>query len=576
MSLFLNRMDELSNRQYGENGHAELPFSNTSMELLVQLNFQFVRCDKNKLNELKEKYTVFLTNVLKEKNYTVLNLAYRMVGYTRDLIDGKGEYAFSYMMLDVWFNTIYENPALYALEKFVILNDGEHPYGSWKDIKGFINYLFETTGYSFEVIFQKYEKLINGFIGLINEQLRKDIINMDLDPSKVSLCAKWVPRETNRSLTSFYKELAVDFYKKDNFSVKKSKMNYRKNVLSKLNKFLDTIQVKMCDKQWATIDHKKTPSVALKRNKKALLNLKKDGEQRSEEEDRIICAENFKKYIESIVKDDKKELKGKRVGANEYVKEAIRIINSWGEPVTQCEIDVLNLQWKNLMTTITPKLNGCIVMADVSGSMEGDPMNACIALSAVIQEISTFGRRVLTFSYEPSWVNLDKATTFIDVVREIKKAPWGVNTNFYKAFQLIIDVINTTNPPPFEEVENLMLVILSDMQIDQADRNYASMHDGISTKFKEVGLKVYGKELSPPLLVYWNLRSTDGMPCATTEKGVIMMSGFSPVILNSFCEKGVDSLKNYTPENMFIEQLNSKRYDCLGNFIDNFVKDFDE
>jgi hypothetical protein len=551
-------MDNFTQSIYGENDHAEIPFSVSSLEELVQLNFQFVRCDKNMLNKLKKQYSDLLTKALTEKDYKVLNLAYRMVGYTRDLIYGKGEYAISYMMIDVWHN-IVNSAASFLLRNFVSFANEEHPYGSWKDIKGFIGYLLKVNN---DDIYIKYHFLINNIIVLINTQLKYDLYYINIDPSKVSLCAKWVPRETNCSLKMFYEKLAVHYYKNEQFSVKKSKMYYRKNVLSKLNKFLDTVQIKMCGKSWATIDHNKTPSIALKRNKTALLNLKKNKEQRSDDDDRIICAENFKKYIESVIKDDKKEMKGKRVGVNEYVAEALKTSS-----MTQHEIDVLNLQWKNFMKTITPSLNGCIVMADVSGSMNGDPLNACIGLSAVIQEISTFGRRVLTFSETPTWVNLDNVTDFISVVSKIRKAHWGTTTNFYKAFQLIIDVIKQKPHPPIADVENLMLVILSDMQINQADKNYSSMYDGISSQFKELGLNIYGKELSPPLLVFWNLRSTNGMPCATTEKGVIMMSGFSPVILNSFCEKGIDVLKNYTPENMFIEQLKNKRYDCLGEYI---------
>ena len=39
------------------------------------------------------------------------------------------------------------------------------------------------------------------------------------------------------------------------------------------------------------------------------------------------------------------------------------------------------------------------------------------------------------------------------------------------------------------------------------------------------------------------------------------MSGFSPALLNVFCEKGVEGLREYTPFNTLIESLKNERYD---------------
>ena len=42
-----------------------------------------------------------------------------------------------------------------------------------------------------------------------------------------------------------------------------------------------------------------------------------------------------------------------------------------------------------------------------------------------------------------------------------------------------------------------------------------------------------------------------------------MMSGYSPVLLNAFIEKGMDALAEFSPETMFLEMMNKSRYDCL-------------
>jgi hypothetical protein len=42
-----------------------------------------------------------------------------------------------------------------------------------------------------------------------------------------------------------------------------------------------------------------------------------------------------------------------------------------------------------------------------------------------------------------------------------------------------------------------------------------------------------------------------------------MLSGFSPVLLNTFCEKGMDVLKDLTPYAILLESLNKPRYNNI-------------
>jgi len=41
------------------------------------------------------------------------------------------------------------------------------------------------------------------------------------------------------------------------------------------------------------------------------------------------------------------------------------------------------------------------------------------------------------------------------------------------------------------------------------------------------------------------------------------MSGFSPVLLNQFCEKGLDALQSATPWSIIQSMLSNKRYDIM-------------
>jgi hypothetical protein len=47
------------------------------------------------------------------KQYLII--LYKMIGYTRDIIDGKGEYELSYMMILTWYE-VYPELALFAIK----------------------------------------------------------------------------------------------------------------------------------------------------------------------------------------------------------------------------------------------------------------------------------------------------------------------------------------------------------------------------------------------------------------------------------------------------------------------------
>ena len=209
-----------------------------------------------------------------------------------------------------------------------------------------------------------------------------------------------------------------------------------------------------------------------------------------------------------------------------------------------------------------------IAMVDVSGSMDGDPMHAAIALGIRVAEKSKLGQRVMAFSAVPSWVNLEQHDDFVSMVETICKCPWGLNTNFYAASTLILDAIIDSKLTP-EEVEDMVLAIFSDMQIDQADTtsDKSSMYNIIKEKYAAAGMRLYGKPFKPPHILLWNLRSTDGFPCLSTQPSVSMMSGFSPVLLNVFCEQGIHAFHSCTPWSILIKTLENDSYKIMGDKI---------
>jgi hypothetical protein len=303
------------------------------------------------------------------------------------------------------------------------------------------------------------------------------------------------------------------------------------------------------------------------KQKKAFLNLKADGEQRSELDDRIICANQFEEFVAKASRNEC-EIKGKRIGLNDFTKEALKLINAGS--VYGTEADILNAQWVN-NSLQTGALGKMIAMVDVSGSMDGEPLYAAIALGIRVAEKSMLGKRVLTFSALPTWINLDGHDSFIDMVQHINKSEFGLNTNFFKALMLILDSI-VANKMAAEDVEDMVLAIFSDMQIDDAmGEEDNTMMGVIESRYSEAGIKVCGKPYKPPHILFWNLRSTSGFPTMSLQKNASMMSGFSPALLNLFCDEGLTALQSCSPWSLLIKALANDRYKVLDTKIREFL-----
>jgi hypothetical protein len=564
MSAIISALDNYTSSQIGENGSIEYTWSNSIRERIVQLSFQLTRTrDQDSINNLgvqtekilKDLATSYKSSSISREEYIeYMSLLYRMIGHTRDLVDGKGEYALSYILLGVWHKQ-HPELAKFAFRHFVLSPEGStdfHPYGSWKDVK----YLYKQN---------KFSPLVKYGMQLLLDQLKTDSIS-----DNPSLAAKWVPRE-NSQFSELFTELAIDYFyeytstaKTDDSRKKaiiKAKMDFRK-LISSLNKKLETVQIKQCGLRWSEIDPSKQTSITMHKQKRAFLNVDKKGQQRHELSDRIVCANKFKEFAEKAVNGEV-EVKGKRIGLNDFTSEALDLIQS-GRMVSS-EASILNAQWFD-NSKQTGALGKIIGMVDVSGSMNGDPMNAAIALGIRVAEKSMLGKRLLTFSASPSWVNLSGQDTFVEMVQTVSRAEWGMNTNFAAALNMILDAIITKKLKP-EDVEDMVLSIFSDMQMDQADPKSKSLMDSIEKKYADAGQRLWGNPFKTPHILFWNLRSTSGFPTLSTEKNCSMMSGFSPALLNLFCEEGLEALQSCTPWSIFVKSLDNERYKILDQHI---------
>jgi hypothetical protein len=608
--------------QYGKNNHVEYKGIDTSLETLqekiLQFSFQLVRTSSDHGISAVAKDTREILNIIMSgiknanegsgsdsDNYNYKKcvdmgvIMFKLLAQTRDIISGKGEYMLFYVMLLEWakidfrfFEYVIET-LVYDTQDEAYGTDGvditenitkskNHPLGSWKDMKYFLTYMKEnllgvSSGVDSQKNSQLYSKFVDKVVNFINEQVRIDAVNLEKGGTSFSLAARWVPREKSKKFGWLYYYLAINYshnqipldvsHPSYERAVNRAFMIYRK-VISAINKKLDTTQVKQCNGNWDEIDFNNVTSITMHKQTNSFLNLKKDGKTtRCNLESRINCKYNYEEYLQDVV-DGKSKIKGKRISIIDFVKSAIDYkINSL--PSDSPVVTALNEQWKS-NSLQNNNLGNFIAMADVSGSMTEDnsnPLHSAIGLSIRVAEKSVLGPRILTFSERPTWIQLgtQDSDTFVKQVTKVMTSSWGMTTDFYLALDLIRQGIED-NKLSREVAENLVLVVFSDMQMNNASKSIndlserATLFENIKQLFAKMGERLYGQPCKAPHIVFWNLRKTTGFPSLSTDNNVSMMSGFSPALLNVFCEKGVEGLQQYTPWNTLLESLNNKRY----------------
>lgn len=580
-SSFIAAMDKHTPTQSGENGHSEYTWSHNPSEKITQFYFQLVRCkDKsglsdlaNQLNDMISFFKTPSTDSTTPTHLTELVDLYRLIGHTRDVVEGKGERMLTYIQILVW-NKHFPDLAKSAFTSLVTADGDTHQYGSWNDVKYFCQAVKDfNPDYTSDA-------LITHAIHLLAEQLKADLVEFksDKENKKISLAVKHAPREGSkfdwifRRLASYiypYAEIARSG-KKERKAVKAAYTQLRQNYYSPLNKYIETVEVKMADSTglWSEIDYSHVPSKALGKYTKAWLNQTKKNEERSSKEDRRQAALNYKAHIDAAKnkKDqpDAPKVHGKRCEIYDLVKSALT-----AEDVTTR--DQINLQWQDQGKS-TVNLENVIAMVDTSSSMKCDdntPLYNAIGLGIRIAEKASpaFRNRVLTFNSRPEWFSFANCPTddFVAKVNRVRNALWGSTTDIYAAFKLILDVVKENNIPA-ADVANMTLVILSDMQINSTEKNTDTLYARIKALYMSAGFE------TPPHVVFWNLRKTTGFPTKSDVKNVTMISGFSSVVLNHFCQKGVDVLKNYSGYIMFQEIVGSERYakleECIRKYFE--------
>lgn len=356
-------------------------------------------------------------------------------------------------------------------------------------------------------------------IKLFREQMFNDAGNVN-----PSLLFKWLPSENTSSIKT--RKIARALRKYLGLSSKK----YRK-VLTMGRKQLNLIETQMSNKKWKEIDYSKIPSKSNLKYKKAF---------RKHDEER------YDKFLESV---DKGEAKINT--STLYPYEIVRKARNENDKT-------LDTLWNNLPNYVKEDDKG-IVVADVSGSMDGDPINVSISLAMYFAErnVGPFKNKFITFSESPELQEV-KGNNLNQKITNLNNAHWDMNTNIQAVFDLILNT-SIQNKVPQKELPSTIYII-SDMEFDEASGRYYGNDD--KTNYQVIREKYTNAGYEMPQLVFWNVDSRqNNTPVEQNEEGVILVSGCSPSIFKMVMDKT-------TPIKFMKTVLNSERY----NKIDEVLK----
>jgi len=340
-------------------------------------------------------------------------------------------------------------------------------------------------------------------------------LGQDKESKTPSLLAKWLPTVN----ASSEKTRAKAKWFMGQLGYAKKEIEYRKMVRD-IRKKIKTVEEKMSARKWDEIEYSTVPSQASRIYKDAF---KKHDEVR------------YGKFIEKAVKGE--------VKINAATLYPYQIYKS----VESNYSTALEALWNQLPDYTQGK--NALVVADVSGSMNGDPISVSVSLALYFAERNKgkFQDWFVTFSQEPKLQKI-QGKTLLEKFNSIERSQWDMNTDLQAVFDLILNVAMRDGVPASDMPETLY--IISDMEFDQACTH--------RTNFEMIAKKYLAARYKLPTIVFWNVdaRSGKNVPVQKNQDGVALVSGFSPVIFKI-------AVENKNPEQIMLETVNSERYSVI-------------
>ena len=348
---------------------------------------------------------------------------------------------------------------------------------------------------------------------LIGTELEKEVLDLIVNGLEKGdgLCSKWIPRK------------GVVFNK-----IRQRMKTTPKDLRQLLVRLSNTVEQKMCAREWQNIEYSKVPSLAMSRYTNVFK--RKD-------------SEGFSSYLQSLIKGETK------VNASAlYPYDVIKTLQHGNQGLA-------NEQWKALPNYMEGCRERILPVVDVSGSMSSSIggngnltcMDVSISLGIYISERNegVFKDHFITFSKKPQLHKL--VGNLKERFLQLQNASWGMNTDLEAVFTLILNKAKESNVSESEMPTKVL--ILSDMEFDEAQGGSFTAQEMIREKYESSGYKM-------PDIIYWNIQSRNSnFPVRFDEKGTALISGLSPSIV-----KSVLSGEEVSPIKIMEQTLNKDRY----------------
>lgn len=420
------------------------------------------------------------------------DLTMRTLFYSRDIRGGQGERE--------TFRTFIRTLAEFSPANVNNVIQYIPTYGRWDDLYALVGTPCEDTVWA-----------------LIRHQW-----GMDVASDKPSIMAKWLASVTTSS------NVTRGFGRATAKALDLTERNYRKT-LSALRAKIGVIEQKMSSGDWEDINYEHVPSQANMLYKTAFYKHEPTRRQA---------------YLDALTKGEVK------VNAStQFPYELIHRLVSYGSEADNALVEAM---WKAQPDYFNGIEENSLVVADVSDSMSGLPLEVCLSLAIYTAERNKgpWHNKFITFSANPTMQSL-QGKTLQERVVNLNKAQWDMNTNIEKVFEVILQTAFTNTVTPKDMVKRIYIV--SDMEFDCATRGNVSKG---RTLFNQIAKRYanWGYEL--PELVFWNVAARNvQFPTSMDDRGFLNVSGCSPSIFKSVVGK-----KFLSAYDLMEEVLNSDRY----------------
>lgn len=346
------------------------------------------------------------------------------------------------------------------------------------------------------------------------------------------LAGKWAPRlaSSKKALTAGKKEKLQNARDLSKFMQLNPK-EYRQMLVANT----EVVETLMCAKRWDEINFSHVPSVASARYQKAFG--KNAGVQ-------------YAKYINELQKPEAERDPKVKINAGAvYPYDVVKSVFKGNEAVANAQFDAL------------PNYVGdskIMPMVDVSESM-GQPAAGSVTAMEVALSLglylsaktsSDFKDMFITFTNDAKIQKLEG--TLSQKMRQMGRFI-GYNTDLTKAFDALLDTAKRGNV----SAENMpdAIIILSDMQFDHSaiEGTSATALEMARDKYRKSGYKM-------PAIIFWNLAaraSSAQSPVKMDDRGVVLVSGFSPNLMSSVLST---NMEEFTPYAMMMKVIMSDRY----------------